>query len=251
MKNIFVAVVAICTGLAVHAQDAVTFKLNPEIGKTQQSTIILKTDIDSPQPVIIDVNMNAASTPTKIDEGNIVIETTINSVKMDMQSGMETVSYSSDQEATDKTSQLIEKQFKPLIGQMVTAWVSPQGKTIDTALPEVGENTLSPSNFTSQFLEFPDHAIRPGESWETSNDVQDNPAVAKMVLKNTFKEQTTEGYRITSVGTLFDELGVENGAMHGEFLLDTKTFMPSSSTSTVEMEMEGTKITVTVEVAID
>ncbi|MGO1243109.1 MAG: hypothetical protein ACTIJ2_02225 [Sphingobacteriaceae bacterium] len=251
MKNIFVAVIAFCTGLTVHAQDAVAFKLNPEIGKTQQSTIILKTDIDSPQPVVIDVNMNATSTPTKIDEGNIVIETMINNVQMDMQSGMETVSYSSEQEATDETSQLIEKQFKPLIGQTVTAWVSSQGKAVNTVLPEVGENTLSPSNFTSQFLEFPDHAIRPGDSWETSNDVQDNPAIAKMLLKNTFKEQTAEGYLITSVGTLFDEQGAQKGAMQGEFLLDTKTFMPSSSTSTLEMEMEGTKISVTVEVAID
>ncbi len=251
MKIFFVAAIAMFVGLTCYAQDAVEFKLNPDIGKTQQSTMVIKTDIDSPQPVVMDVNMNTSSASTKIEEGNIVFETTINSVKMDMQSGMETVSYNSQEASTDETAKLIDNQFRPLIGQKIIASVSPKGKTLDIILPDVGDNTLSTSNFSNQFLEFPEHAISPGESWTSSTEVEDNPVMAKMELNNTFKEITDKGYVITYTGTLLDPQGKQSGAVEGEYLLDTKTFMPVSSKSVIQMEMMGAKITSTVEVMVN
>src|SRR5690606_28964856 len=137
MKKLFVGAFALCLGLTSFAQDAVTFKLNPDIGKSQESTMVMKTDIDSPQPVIMDMHMNTTTLSSEIKDGNIIYETTINTVKMDMQSGMETVSYDSQGENTDETSKMIDSQFRPLIGKKIISTISPAGKQIDIELPEI------------------------------------------------------------------------------------------------------------------
>lgn len=251
MKTFYLSAIALCAVVTSYAQGAIEFKLNPEIGKAQQSTIMITTDIDSPQPIIMDLHMNTSATSTKLEEGNISFETMINSVKMDMQSGMETVSYNSQEEATDETVKLVDKQFRPLIGQKISATISPKGKTLDIILPDVGENTLSSSSFANQFLQFPEHAIKPGESWTTLTDVEDNPIMTKMELNNTFKEITADGYIVSYVGSFLDGEGKKRGTIEGEYLLDTKTFMPITSKAITMFEMMDTKIKSTVEVTVN
>src|SRR5690606_20852495 len=119
----------------VSAQEAVNFKLNPEIGKPIQMNMLMKTDIDGPQSVIMDMKMKMEILPAKKENENFIFENVIKAIKADIDAGMMTVSYNSEEESTDETARMLGEQFSKIIDQKISSVVSEKGKTIDLDLP--------------------------------------------------------------------------------------------------------------------
>ena len=97
MKTFLFTCLTFFVSFTVSAQEAVNFKLNPEIGKPIQMNMLMKTDIDGPQSVIMDMKIKMETLPAKKENENFIFENVIKAIKADIDAGMMTVSYNSEE----------------------------------------------------------------------------------------------------------------------------------------------------------
>src|SRR5690606_11575265 len=150
MKRLFITGLALCMGLLTFAQEAVDFKLNPEIGKPLQFNMLMKTDVDGPQSVIMDMNMKMELLPAKKENENFTLENIIKAIKADIDAGMMTISYNSEEESTDETAKMLGQQFSKIVNQKITSVVTEKGATVNLDLPpSFGAQGFDASSFSN------------------------------------------------------------------------------------------------------
>jgi len=252
MKTILITCLTVCLSLTVLAQKAVNFKLNPEIGKPLHFNMLMKTDIDGPQSVIMDMKMKMEMLPAKKENENFTIENVIKAIKADIDAGMMTVSYNSEEEPVDETAKMLGEQFSAIIDQQISSIITEKGKTIAVDLPvSFASQGFDASSFSKMSPSFPDKAVIPGESWESSSDVAENPLFSKIEMTSTFREESADGYIIDIVGTMLQETGGEIGRMSGSYTLDKQTHFTKTSAIKTTIEAQGATIVSDVEMAVE
>lgn len=252
MKRLLITGLALCTSLLTFAQETVDFRLNPEVGKPLQLNMLMKTDVDGPQSVIMDMNMKMELLPAKKENENFTLENVIKAIKADIDAGMMTISYNSEEEATDETTKMLGQQFSKIIDQKITSVVTEKGKTIDIDLPpSFAAQGFDASSFSNMSPSFPDKAVAPGESWENTAEIADNPLFSKIEMTSTFREESTDGYIIDIVGKMLQETGGEIGTMSGSYTLDKQTHFTKSSSIKTTIEAQGAKIMSDVEMTVE
>ena len=252
MKRLLITSIGLCLSIFAFAQEPVEFKLNPEVGKTLQLNMLMKTDVDGPQSVIMDMNMKMELLTAKKENENYSFENVIKAIKTDIDAGMMTLSYNSEEEATDETTKMLAAQFSKILDQKITSIVTEKGKTIEFDLPPaLGAQGLDASSFSNMSPAFPDHAVAPGESWESSAEIPDNPIFSKIEMTSTFLEENADGYIITIKGKMLQETGEEIGTMSGTYSLDKQTHFTKNSTMKTSIETQGAKITSEVEMTVE
>src|SRR5690606_30820324 len=138
-----------------------------EIGKPIQMNMLMKTDIDGPQSVIMDMNMKMEMLPAKKEKENFIFENVIKAIKADIDAGMMTVNYNSEEESTDETAKILDEQLYKIIDQTFSSSIYEKGKTIDIDLPaSFAPQGLDASSFSNMSPSFPQKAVPLGESWE-------------------------------------------------------------------------------------
>lgn len=234
------------------AQEAVDFKLNPEIGAPLRFNMLMKTDVDGPQSVIMDMNMKMEMLPAKKENENFFIENIITSISADINAGMMTLSYNSEEEAIDETAKMLGEQFSKIIDQKISSVVTEKGKTIDIDLPpSFAAQGFDASSFSNVSPSLPDKAVIPGESWESTSEVPDNPLFSTIEMTSTFREENSDGYVIDIEGKMLHASGSEIGTMSGSYTLDKQTHFTKTSAIKTTIEAQGSKITSDVEMTVE
>lgn len=244
MKKFLITCLTLGFTCCAFAQKAVDFYYHPEIGKTLPVDVSMKTDIDGPQSMIMDMHMRMQILPSKQEQANITLETTIKSMKVDVNAGMMTMSYNSEEESADDMSKAIGEQFSKIIDQKITSIVTDKGKAVDIQLPSgMAVQGFDPNTFSNMSPSLPNKAVVPGDSWESSAAMPDNPIMARVEMHSTYREENKEGYVIDVEGKLLDKDDQEKGSISGYYILDkTSHFTKNSSLRTI-MEVNGTKLT--------
>jgi len=251
MKRLFITGLALCIGLLTFAQEAVDFRLTPEIGKPLNINMLLKTDVEGPQDVIMDMNMKMEMTPASKEGENYTIESAVRQIKVDLNAGMMTLSYDSEVESTDPTAQMLGAEFSKLLNQKITSVVTEKGKTVDISLPaEFSSQGFDPNSFANMSPSFPDKAVTPGESWESISEIPDHPLLSKVEMLSTYREKNAEGYVIDVKGKVLDASGNEVGTIVGDYTLDQDTHYTKSSNLKTTIETQGAKIVSEVEMNV-
>jgi len=242
MKKYIITGIAVCLGFISFAQKSVDFKLNPEIGKPMTIDMLVKTDVDGPQSVIMDMNMKMNMTPTKKEDENFTIESTTKSIKVDLDAGMMTMSYNSDEEPKDEMSKMLGEQFAKLIDQTVTIVLTSKGKPVDVIFPEGLSNSMDKGAFSNISTPLPAEPVSPGSTWQHSADMPDNPLIAKTETTSTFREENADGYVIDVEGKLLDGASAEVGTISGTYTLDKNTLFTKTGQIKTSIEAQGAKI---------
>lgn len=252
MKRLFITGFALCMGLFSFAQKTVDFRLNPEVGKPLQLNMLMKTDVDGPQSVIMDMNMKMELLPAKKENENFTLENVIKAIKADIDAGMMTLSYNSEEEATSEAAKMLGEQFSKIIDQKISSVVTEKGKTIDIDLPaSFAAQGFDATSFSNLSPSFPEKAVALGESWETATEVAENPLFSKIEMTSTFREENADGYIIDIKGTMSQESGEEIGHMSGSYTLDKLTHFTKSSSIKTTIETQGAKIISDIETTVD
>lgn len=252
MKRLFITGLALCMGFFTFAQETVDFKLSPKVGKPLLFNMLMKTDVDGPQSVIMDMNMKMELLPTKHENENYTVENVIKAIKVDIDAGMITLSYNSEEEATDEATKMLGQQFSKIIDQKITSVINEKGKTIDIDLPpSFAAQGFDASSFSNMSPSFPDKAVAPGESWESTAEIAENPLFSKIEMTSTYRKEIADGYVIDIVGKMLQESGQEIGTMSGSYTLDKQTHFTKSSAIKTTIEAQGAKIISDVEMTAD
>lgn len=223
------------------AQDAVSIKIKPEIGKTETYNLIMKTDIDGPQSLIMDIVMSMDMTATEVQDSVYSFESKYTRIRTDMDAGLMMVNYDSEKEPENPMEEMMAKQFQVLLDNSITTYMTEYGEVVDVNLPEGIENIFDSSNFLQSFsLSLPKHAITLGESWETQ--LGSNPFAASSSLKMTYREKNDDGYIIDIEGEFLNAENEVLGTTAGQYVLDGQTFMTNASKISTTVEVEGSKI---------
>lgn len=242
MKKYLLMGMALCAGFFSYAQQAINFKLNPEIGKPMTLNMLMKTDIDGPQSVIMDMKMQILMTPQRVEAENFVIEATTKTIAADIDAGMMQMSYNSTEDPTDEMGKMLSEQFAKIIGQTITFIVSPKGKTILVDIPEALADGVDKASYSNINTEFPEMAVAPGATWISVSETDNNPLLAKTETTSTFREETADGYIIDVVGKLLDAETNEVGNVVASYTLDKKTHFTKLANIKTSLELEGTKV---------
>lgn len=245
MKAFFIIGIAICMSCITVAQEAVEFKLNPEIGKPLPSHMRIKTDIDGPQSVIMDMDMKMDMLPESKENENFLFESFIRSIKVAINVDMITMSFDSDSEtpSTDEASQMLGEELCKMIDRKISSVVSERGEMVDIQIPaRIATQGLDASRFSNIIPTFPEKPVTPGESWESSADLENQLFTGKLDMVSTYSEERAEGYVIAIEGNILDAEGTEIGTVTGNYILDPESHFPISSTRKTTIEAEGSKI---------
>ncbi|WDF68795.1 DUF6263 family protein [Sphingobacterium oryzagri] len=242
MKKYFITGVAICIGFVSFAQKAVDFKLNPEIGKPIHIDMLVKTDVDGPQSVIMDMTMNMLMTPTEKQDENFKIESVTKTIKVNVDAGMMTMSYDSEKEAEDEMSKMLASQFSKIIDQTITIILTPKGKPVDVVLPEGLAQGMDKAAFSNISTPLPDAPVAVGATWENTAEMGNNPLISKTETTSTFKAENADGYVIDVIGKMLDDSANEVGSISGTYTLDKKTLFTKSGQIKTAIEAQGAKI---------
>jgi len=124
MRRIISALIlSLATTFVVQAQEKVRFKVNPEKGKSLNYEMILKTDVEGAQDVMMDMKMGLTLTPSTVTDNDITLDIKYTKVKMDINAGMMMLSYDSSEESDNEMSKAIGAELKPIL-ENIFSWLS-------------------------------------------------------------------------------------------------------------------------------
>ncbi|WP_140936793.1 DUF6263 family protein [Sphingobacterium lumbrici] len=245
MKKLTSTLLLICFIISAHAQEKVLLRLAPQKGETKTYEMIMKSDIEDPQSIIMDINMGFTMTATEVTSESITYESKYAKIRTDISAGMMTMSYDSEKTAENQMEKMMASQFKPLLENTLSIVMDKKGKVVSMDFPNVPEEAFDKGSIQGMSVSFPEHEIAIGESW--SSEIELEQLGAKGTTTNTLAEKTADGYRIAVSGTYTDANGNSIGTATGYYVLDSKTFFTKTSNVAIEMDVQGSKVKSTME----
>lgn len=238
MKKLLILFLLTAGTLSSNAQ-SIEFKYNIPLNKVYKTITTMKMDVDGTQSMVMDIITKGTMTATKLEKDLYTLESVATAIKIDMDMGIATGSYDSENPSDDEMSQALGAQMGNVIGKKITIVQNNKGKIIpDTTKSE------DPSGFTDAFKNigmtniFPDKPVKPGDTWESevNNDKQ------KFKLVNKYVEKTSEGHHIQSTGEILNDTSEKTGTFTADYVLDPKTHFTISSNIKLDLEVEGQKV---------
>ncbi|MFE7087569.1 DUF6263 family protein [Sphingobacterium spiritivorum] len=227
--------------LTIQAQQAVTLKIKPSLNKPSVVKMDVKTDVDGPQSVLMNMTMKMEMTPKSIEGEKITIETLTKTIKAEINADMMTLNYDSEKESTDEMGKMLSEQFAPILGKTITTVMTNSGKVLDVSFPtELGQG-IDKNSFNNMATALPDHPVKPGDTWDS--EIEKGELVPKITTKSTFKEISDSGYVIDIAGNVFGDDDSQIGTITGNYILDKTTNLTKSYILTTRLEVQGTKVT--------
>ncbi|WP_270088825.1 DUF6263 family protein [Sphingobacterium sp. SYP-B4668] len=226
--------------LSAFAQKPVTLRANPPIGKIIQMDMGLKTDVDGPQSIIMDMKMKMEVNPKELAEEQITLETTARSIKAQINAGMMTLDYDSEKEQTDEMGKMLAQQFASILNKTIISTMTTRGKVIDVVLPDNIGQQIDKNSFTNISTTFPETPVKIGDSWES--EVESGELFAKIITTSTFKEETSEGYKIDISAKVLNEASEQIGSTLGYYLIDKESNMTKKAQLTTAVQVEDNKV---------
>ncbi len=241
IKYIAVFVLSIFLFSFSQAQEKVHFRVNPEKGKSLNYEMIIKSDIEGDEDVIMDIGLLMSLTPTSLSDSSIIIEAKYPKLTMDIHTAMMTINYNSSIASNDEMSQMLEVELRPLIDNIETITMNRNGVIKDSQFPNVTEQAFDKSNLKTFAISFPEEEIAIGDSWFSPSTKGQFGLLTK--VNNTLIGLTDDGYRVDISGIYLDDNGEEIGKIEGHYIVDRNTHFTKSSSSNGSIEFDGQKIT--------
>lgn len=247
MKNLIFLFLLTAAGLTTQAQE-VDFKMDLPLNQPWKAVTTMKMDIDGEQAMIMDIVTKSTITATALEANNYTLENVTDAVKMDMDAGMMTMSYDSENPTDDPMSAMLGAQMENLIGKTITLVTSDKGELISSSADEEdGEDLNNGFENMAMTAVYPDSPVKPGDTWNTENSA--NGMTTNAV--NKFVGSDQEGHQLETTGELFDGDNNPIGTVNGTYTVDPKTFYTKQANLKMEMEVEGQKIITDVLMTID
>lgn len=200
-----------------------------------KSAVTMKMDIDGEQSMIMDMATKSTITATKLEASNYTFENVTDAIKVDMDAGMMTVSYDSENPSEDPTSAMIGAQFEKMIGKKMIMVTSDKGKLISSEGIEGMENAFDNMGMTATY---PDKPVKPGDTWSSEVEAKG----VKTSANNKFIGKNADGYQVEAIGEMKDESGTKIGNFNANYTVDPETFFTKTANIKMEMEVQGQKI---------
>lgn len=232
----------------VQAQQKVHFRVNPETGKSLNYEIIIKSEIEGDEDVIMDIGLQMSLTPIALNDSAIIIEAKYPKLTMDITTAMMHIAYNSSEESQDELSQLLEAELRPLIENTETLTMNRQGVIKDSQFPNVTDQAFDRSNLKTFAISFPNKEIAIGESWYNPSTKGQFGLLTK--ITNTFTGITDNGYKIDISGIYVDDNDNEIGKINGFYIIDKKTHFTKSSSTNGHFEIDGQKVISSIELQL-
>lgn len=246
MNRLFTTLfIAATITLSAQAQEKITFRLNPEKGKVIPIEMIMKSDIEGAQNMIMDMTMRMNMTATEVTESSAKYEAKYTQVKTDINAGIVTISYDSSKEPSNQMEEMMSTQLKPLLENTLSITMDKNAKVLEMDFPNVPAEAFDRSSIQGMSVAFPDKPLSIGDSWENEISLAQLGAKGKNV--NTFAEKTADGYKINVAGTYTDNAGTSIGTSTGYYILDPNTFFTKHSVVNTTIEVQGNKISSSIE----
>ena len=242
MKKILLTTIATLLITFTFAQNKILFKVNPTEGKTLNYEMLTITDIDGAQSMVMEMNILMSMTPTDITEDGLKLSTKMTHIKMDMDAGLMALSYDSSKEPSNQMEEMFAAQLKPLLATTMTTILDRFGNVKDVDLGSIDAQLFDDASMKNFSINYPNNPISIGESWTSESKIEKLSATAKTT--NTFTEETTEGYKITTNTTLIDTNGNTIGNTLANSIVDKVTFLTISNSSEGTMDIQGNTIKV-------
>ena len=207
-------------------------------------------------PLSMEMNMGGASDIISTNDNEIVMETSINSISMDMSVSGERFSYDSRNPYGSEFSNLMHKNISPMLSAKLETTINDRGRVLKAPdLASIFDNNpnlqAQMSGMTKQmenmFVEYPEKALKIGESF--NGGYKDDEVTYTSVL--TLTEVTNTEYIFKITGDVSASSGGQDvtGTMKGTQTLFRESCMPKSSDMTVRMEVSG--MTMTMETSME
>lgn len=252
MKNFLLILISLTSFFVSNAQDAISLKLKPEIGVPLNYNLAIKTDIDGPAPAIINLNMKLEITPTKKEDHIFTINNLTKSIQADVDAGLITMSYDSEEGTEDELSKTLGDQFSKIINKNITLQVNELGQFINITMPdELNEEEFDQSSFSNITTVLPNHPINIGSSWNSSYEMDDNPIIGKVTSTSTLLEANDNSYTIDVIGTVANKELDEIGDVSGFYMLDKETGLNKNSKITTTIKTNGIVLTSEITMALE
>ncbi|MBE8721535.1 hypothetical protein [Sphingobacterium pedocola] len=245
MKKLSSILLLVCFTVYTHAQEKVLLRLNPQQGETKTYEMIMKSDIEGSESMIMDMNMGMTMAATEVTAESITYQAKYTKIRTDINAGMMTISYDSEKAAESQMEEMMASQIKPLLESTLSIVMDKKANIISMDFPNVPDAAFDMGSIQGMSVSFPEHEVAIGESW--SSEIELAQLGAKFIMANTLTEKTADGYPIAISGKYTDADGNSIGTATGYYILDPKTFFTKSSNVTSEMEFQGSKIKSTVE----
>jgi len=199
-------------------------------------------------PMSMDMGMGVTYDILSVDNNEINMTIAFTSISMDMSMEGESISYDSKNPGGSAFANLMHEQLGPMFSASLEATMSDRGKTITAAdvasifdgNPDMqkhmeGMNT----QMESMFVEYPEEALKIGESFEVTLDKDDTSMDATYTLTD-----VTETEYILSVNADISGSSdaIMTGSMKGTLHVLRECGMVMSGDITIEMETSGTNM---------
>lgn len=234
MKKLLVLFLLSSGVLATKAQE-VEFKMKLPLNQPYKAVTTMKMDVDGEQSMIMDMSTKSSITATKFESPNYTFENVTDAVKVDMDAGMMTLSYDSENPSDDPTSAMMGAQFEKLIGKKMVMVTTDKGKLISSEGIEGMDSAFDNLGMTATY---PDKKVKPGDTWPSEADSKG----VKTKANNKYIGKVAEGYQVETIGELFDEADKKIGSFTANYIVDSETFFTKSATIKMDMEVEGQKV---------
>ena len=246
MKKLFILFLLTAATIQSQAQE-VDFKLNVPLNEAMRAVTTMKMDIDGEQPMIMDIVTKSTITTTAHEGSNYTFANVTDAVKMDMDAGMMTMSWDSENPSDDPMSAMLGSQMENLIGQTITIVTSDKGKLISTSADDEENSMNSGFENLAMTATYPDKPVKPGDSWDTESTT--NGMTTKAT--NTFIGSNDQGHELETSGELFDDEDNKVGTITGTYTIDPETHYTTIATLKMELEVEGQKIVSDVQLTVE
>lgn len=239
MKKLIILFLLASAAIKTQAQE-VDFKMDLPLNQPWNAVTTMKMDIDGEQAMIMDIVTKSTITATTLEGNNYTLENVTDAVKMDMDAGMMTMSYDSENPSDDPMSAMLGAQMENLIGNTITLVTSNKGELISSSSSEEGDNEDMNNGFENMAMTavYPDNPVKPGDTWTTETSA--NGMTTKAV--NKFVGSDQDGHQLETSGELFDGDNNQIGTVNGTYTVDSKTFYTRQANLKMEMDVEGQKI---------
>ena len=246
MKKLLVLFLLSSAAFYTKAQQ-VEFKINVPLNKPFKQTTVMKTDVEGEQSIIMDMNMKNTVTGVKKDGVNFVFESVTDAIKMDMDAGMMTMSYDSENPSEDPMTKMLGAEMEKLIGKKMVMTITEKGKLVDVAMPD-GVDTPAGQSMESMGMtaSYPDHAVNPGDTWNSEIDSKQT----KIKALNKYIGKDAEGYIIESTGDVFTPSDEKIGSFTSKYVLDEKTHYTKGANMKMDMNAQGQKVVLEMNISV-
>ena len=247
-KLLSLALIALLCNLATYAQQKIDFKLNPEKGKIIPYKILIKSDIEGPQSIIMEMDFDMDMSVVDVQDTSIILAAKYNKMISNIDAGVAVISFDSSKEPTNEMEKMMAAQLKGILENTLTMKMNRYGKVISMDFPNVNEQLFDKSSMEGLAVAYPNKPLAIGDSWEDEKTL--SQIGVKTKIKYTLAEKTTEGYKISADANIIDQTGKNIGTSTGYSIVDAKTFMNTYSIGDVTMDFQGAKINTKVEMKL-